>query len=255
MKFGLFTIAGFLLCLSTGLTHSQELIEMPVGSKVANVVTVGKSQIPLPAGEWELVATNTFRATTGGMIDGGIGQAFLVQKSETSGFSAVQIRANVDLSICNGWKRSKGICDRKNTHYNESDRNYNNTDAQCWNVNHFVVNPNKKTKSKYWQKIYTHAKERDIGKATYIVNSFWRTSRCHFVALRYYSNPQKFGFPLESSGWKDSEWHRDHVGSDLRRERFVAAAKEVGERLEGAVERGFEKELNGWTSDIVLEFE
>ena len=244
-----------LFCLSVNVAKAGELTETPVGSKVANFVNVGKNQIPLPEGEWEVVATNVFRATTGGVIDGNIGQAFLIQETGKSGFSAVQIRANTDVSSCGGWKRRKGICDRKDTHYNESDRNYNPQDASCWNVNHFIVNPNRETKSKYWKKIYQAAKERGIGKKTYIVNSYFRSGRCNFVGVRYYFDPAQFGFIPEQTGWKESGWHKDVIYADPRRQRFVAAVKSVGERLAEKITTGFEDNLDGWTSDIVLKFE
>ena len=244
-----------LFCLSVNVAKAGELTETPVGSKVANFVNVGENQIPLPEGEWEVVATNVFRATTGGVFDGNIGQAFLIQEAGKSGFSAVQVRANTDVSSCSGWKRRKDICDRKDTHYNESDRNYNPQDAHCWNVNHFIINPNRDTKSKYWKEIHQAAKERGIGKKTYIVNSYFRSGRCHFVGIRYYFDPAQFGFTPEQTRWTESGWHKDVIYADSRRQRFVAAVKSAGQRLAKKVKTGFEDNLDGWTSDIVLKFE
>ena len=42
---------------------------------------------------------------------------------------------------------------------------------------------------------------------------------------------------------------------DPRREDFVLAVKDVGARLNAAIDRGLERKLAGWVSDIELTFE
>ncbi len=224
---------------------------MPIGSKVENVVTIGKSQIPLPKGEWEVLAAHNWRK--GGL--GKLGEAVLGQGSGESGFQAIFIRGNVESSNCTGWKRRNTLCDRKGTHHNSSDRNYNPKDASCWNLNHYIVLPYKDPKSDFQRKINHAIKERGMGRATYLRNEFFKSSRCHFIVAMYLSDPEHFGFPLETSEWKNNVWHRDRLNEDPRRSKFVAAAKEAGQRLHEAVEKGFERELDNWTSDIALEFE
>ncbi len=251
MKFGFLSITVAFLCLFISPIYSAELTDMPAGSKVENVVAIGKSQIPLPKGEWELLAAHNWRR--GGL--GKIGEAVLSQDSGESGFHFAFIRGNVELSSCRGWKRWNRLCDRKDTHHNSSDRNYNPKDASCWNLNHRVMSSYKNPKSEFQKKINLAIKERRMAGVTYIRNEFFKSSRCHFVVAMYYSDPEHFGFPLEKSGWTNNAWHRDRLNEDPRREKFVAAAKEAGQRLQDAVEKGFERELDSWTSDIALKFE
>lgn len=234
---------------------SNELTEAPIGTSFANFVTIGKNRIPLPAGEWQLVAAHVSQASTGGLIDGNVGRAALMQETGDSGFSAVHVSANTNLSSCRGWKRPKSMCDRKDTHHNESDRNYNATDAQCWNVNHRIIDPDRKTKSKYVQKVQDALKKRGMTTRTMIVNSFFRSGQCNFVRLIYYSDPTQFGFERETAKWTDSVWHKDNVDTDPRRKAFVAASKDAGRLLSEKVKEGFEGKLGGWTSDIALKFE
>ncbi len=234
---------------------SNELTEALIGTNVTNFVNIGKSQIPLPEGEWQLMVAHVSQATTGGNIDGNVGTALLMQEPGNSGFSAVYVSANTNLSSCRGWKRSKSMCDRKNTHYNESDRNYNPGDAQCWNVNHRLIDPDRKTKSKYVQKAQGAMREKSITKRTMIVNSFFRSSQCNFIRLIYYSDPTHFGFKRETTKWTDSVWHKDNVDADPRRKAFVMASKNAGKLLSEKVKNGFEGKLGSWTSDIALKFE
>ena len=251
MRFDLASIGAILLALSVVPAHSEELTDTAAGSKVRNVVTIGKSQVPLPKGEWEVLATNTWRRGSLGKM----GQAFLLQDSHESGFVGIQIRANIEVSNCVGWTRPDQICDRKDTLHNSSDRNYNPKDASCWNLNHYIVSPYRETKSKYWKKVYQAMKDRGIAKTTYIVNTYFRSSRCNFLILRYYSNPEHFDFPIDLKAWVGSAWHRDQIHWDSRRVSFAEAAKKVGETLSEAVESGFERKLDNWSSDIALEFE
>ena len=125
MKPGFLSIMMAFLCLFFSPVYSAELTDMPAGSEVGNVVTIGKSQIPLPKGEWEVLAAHNWRR--GGL--GKIGEAVLSQDSGESGFHFAYIRGSIESSNCIGWKRQKRLCDRKDTHHNSSDRNYSPKDA------------------------------------------------------------------------------------------------------------------------------
>ena len=189
------------LLLAVSAAGAQEITEMAPGAAVSDTVTIGDKQVPLPRGAWTLVRSEAKRRGNLGMI----GNAFLVQDTGESGFSAIYIRSNVEVSDCTGWKRWKYYCDRTDTHHNESDRNYNPKDAQCWNVNHVILNPYKKTKSKYWKEVYNFLKDR-INVTTFLTNEYFRSNRCHFVVARYYADPTDFGFPASTAGrWKNSE--------------------------------------------------
>ena len=249
----LILLATLALGLFTAPALSGELTEMSLGSKVTNVVNMGKTQIPLPRGEWYLSALHTRRDGEYGKMGG----VFLTQKDNTSGFYGIVISTNVES--CAHSKRPKSICDRENTHYNESDRNYNNRDGKCWNVNQFIIDPSKENKKGFWKDFFNKRnkvmREDGIKRATYIANEFFRTSRCNFSFIRYFINPETFGFPPESTRWQNSAWHRDVIDGDPKRKKFVMAAQKVGEELKAVVERGFDRELDGWTSSIALEFE
>ena len=247
--FGLPTILGLVLAVSAA--GAQEITGMAPGASVANIVTIGEKQVPLPKGAWTLVRSEAKRQGSLGKI----GNAFLVQDTGESGFSAIYMRSNVEVSDCTGWTRWKSYCDRTNTHHNDSDRNYNPKDAECWNVNHVIYDPYKKSKSKFWQEVNEFLKGR-INVTTFLTNEYFRSNRCHFVAARYYADPTDFGFPASTAGrWKNSEWRLGTAYLDPRRENLVLAVKDAGERLRTALDRGFDGKLDGWVSDIELTFE
>ena len=248
-RLGLPAIA--LLVLSASAAGAQEITGMAPGSEVTNTVTIGDKQVPLPKGMWTLVRSEAKRRGNLGKI----GSVFLIQDTGESGFSAIYIRSNVELSNCTGWKRWKSYCDRTDTHHNESDRNYNPQDAECWNVNHVIFDPYKKYKSKFWNEVNEFLKDR-INVTTFLTNEYFKSTRCHFIAARYYADPTDFGFPASTAGrWKNSEWRLGTAYLDPRRENLVLAVKDAGERLRTALDRGFGGKLDGWVSDIELTFE
>ena len=89
----------------------------------------------------------------------------------------------------------------------------------------------------------------------FLVNQYRFSNQCHFVNLIYFVNPEKFNFPSESSKWKDSVWHRNIVGEEPRRKALVAAVTDAGRELKDAVNSGFNRKLDGCTSEIALKFE
>lgn len=241
------------LCLFASPMAAEELTDMSEGAKVSNFVTIGKTQIPLPKGVWELKLLHTKRHQE----FGNIGRAFVMQETEASGFLGIEMVSNIDSCAPLGWY--KNICGRKNTHHNESEGYPGQKNAECWNVNHFTVNPDYKSTKGYWNKF--NNERNDIlktifsNRTTFLVNQFRWSNQCHFTTLVYFVNPESFNFPSESSTWKDSAWHRDVVGEDPRRKEFVASVTEAGRELKEAVKRGFDGELNGWTSQIDLKFQ
>ncbi len=236
-------------CVSASSVAAEQLTGMPPGTEVSNMVVMGNTQIPLPKGEWELKVVHKKRDGTYGAI----GSVLLEQKTKESGFNAIALESNIES--CAFSTRTKSICDRDDVNYNESDKNYNNRDAQCWTLNHHAINPNRKVKSAFWTKVYSHMKEQGLPRNTYIGNSYLRSSRCQFVRAWYLSNPENFGFQREATSWRDSAWHRDVVDEDPRKKKFIFAAKVAGKKLNNAIDQGFSRELEGSISNIVLKFE
>ncbi len=240
-------------CLLASPIAAEELTDMSAGSRMMNFVTMGETQIPLPKGEWELKLVGTKRHQEYGKL----GRVLLIQETDDSGFLFMDVISNIDSCAPLGW--AKHICGRKDTHHNESRGSPGQKNAECWNVNHFFINPDVKYKKGFWKKYFNE--RNDILKTvfskknTFLANQFRWSNQCHFSNVTYYVNPESFGFEPESSSWKDSVWHRSVVGEDPRRKDLVEAVTDIGRELKNAVERGFEGELYSWTSDIGLKFE
>ncbi len=124
-----------LLVLPTSQPDARDVTEMPLGSVVTSMATIGNKQVPLLKGEWKIVQSSRSIGRASGAPLGG---AVLVRITGSKHRAIVSIRTNLDVARAAGWKRPGFLCDRDNVHFNESDRNYNAQDADCWQVNHYI---------------------------------------------------------------------------------------------------------------------
>ena len=232
---------------------ADEITEMPPGTKVSNTVTMGNVQVPLPKGEWELKIVFTKTDNNAGKF----GRVVLYQDQKQSGFSEVDVITNLDG--CTPGRRPRNLCDHENSHNNESDKNYNRRDGSCWDVTHLVFDPYKKRKKGFYKDFWNRRgelmKARGQDVTTYVANAYYRSSRCKVVYSRYLTRPDEFGFHPATTRWRDSPWHPRIVRHSQRKKDFVSAVKAAGERLHEAIDKGFDRDLDGWTSDIAIAFE
>ena len=241
-------VTAIFLTIST-LHAAGNLMEMSPGTKVSGLATFAKKQIALPAGEWEVVFAEPGRPwKTGDNRQIKIGNVLLVQKSEddtVQGFLFARMNLNHHPG---GWARPKWLCDRKNVHHAESDKNRNIRNADCWMVNHHIF---KRSKNAWWTKVFEYTKATAGSSSTYVGNWYWRNDSPRFLNIGHFINPAAYGFPaLSERNWTESVWHRDYMPPEYQA--FVDAVKAFGEKYREAVRAGFRKKLEA--VDPGLEF-
>ena len=59
--------------------------------------------------------------------------------------------------------------------------------CRCWNVNHVILDPYSKSKSKFRNEVNEFLKER-INVTTFLTNEYFKSNRCHFIRARYYAS-------------------------------------------------------------------
>lgn len=235
------------LAVPMAQVEARDIMELPVGSVVKNSVTIGNKQVPLLKGDWKILQSDGSLHRASGAPIGGV---VLVR---ATGDAAVYIYTNLDIARSAGWKRSRGICDRDNVHFNRSDKNYNPQEADCWQVNHFV-NTYSTKRSAFYNRIKQWMRD-NLSTSSLVQLQYFYNDAYDFIIVTYYFNPTKYGFPtLLEISWNGSDWHRYAVRGDPRREGFIAAAKALGEKLHVLIRRGFRKKLDGYVADLDLEF-
>lgn len=232
--------------------HAADLTTMAPGSLHTNVVSIGKKQIPLPTGRWELKFSSTLPETGARPQDSTQSiTIILVQQSGTQYTGATVIRTNDRPADGQGWPRPTAICDRKNVHFNVSDKTYDRTNADCWQVNHFV-NTYTAAKNPVYNRLKRWARRTTPTNAflalQYVVNDGYEILR-----VAYIINPTAFGFPAYGDKeWTASQWHRNFIGGHAESEKAIELLRNTGEKIHTLIRRGFRNELAEYKSDFQL---
>ncbi|MFT5486509.1 MAG: hypothetical protein ACI9JL_000892 [Paracoccaceae bacterium] len=246
-----------LIILATGILysptlHAADLTTYPAGSFHQNVVSIGKKQIPLPEGKWEL----KFSSALAGSQTGPLGNAervaaWLLKRDEGRYSEALIIRTNNEQIDGSGWTRPPHICDRKNVHFNLSDKTYDRRDTDCWQVNH-LVNTYTRSRNPTYQNLKYWAR-KNMKTTTVLALQFWLNDGYDILRVDYMVNPTHFGFPpLGEQEWKASQWHPEFIKGHAASERAITVLQHTGEKLHRLVQKGFQNELHGYISDFSL---
>lgn len=234
---------------------AEELPGIAVGDKHSNTLTIGEKQIPLPPGEWEVIASQSKAVfTTGGSPIGDIAEIYLARREKNQVTMALFVRTNPEQVSASGWVRNRSVCDRKNVHFNESDRNYNTAESECWQINH-IVNTTSYTDTNVARQAFKSFQRTEFGTTTAIASEFWVNDKYDMLYARYYLLPVRYGFA--SSGdlkWKSSEWQPEAIRDDAKKKRFVAAAKAFAEKLYPFVKQGFRNKIGDTQVNIDFVF-
>lgn len=217
---------------------------LSVGDSHERFLAIGEKQIPLPPGKWDVIASQSKNIfTSAGSPIGKIAEIYLARTQNKRVNMALYIRSNLEQAAVSGWVRNRSVCDRKNVHFNESDRNYNPAESECWQVNH-IVNTTNYTDSNVARQTFKAFQRTKFGTSTTVAPEFWVNDSYDMLFARYYLLPVRHGY--ESSRdlkWKNSEWHPEAIGDDAAKKRFVAAAKAYAEKLLPLVQKGFRGDL------------
>jgi hypothetical protein len=237
-------VAVLLIAVHSGRSPAlgaQSVHQMPIGTIVKNVVQLGERQIPLPEGEWSLIAKET--RLSGGSA-AGVPLAYVYLAQVRGGVVARFIFAGTNLEgISGGWARDRAVCDRGDTHSASSDRNYNSRDTECWVTNHLDMTLGANT----WQvhKDFFQWSQDKKRPATALAIEYYLVKNFDFLRVQYGFNPELEGFErTPNSGWRGNPWHKDHASEDPKKIAYIQKVKAEGERLLPLVRSGFDGRLS-----------
>jgi hypothetical protein len=220
---------------------AQNVLDAPLGTTFQTAAKFGSKQIPLPAGEWSLLAREVTRSpasATAASIP--TLRAYLVQFKGGTLDRWIYAASNTEVGS-HGWSRDRSVCDRNDVHFGASDANYNARDTECWIVNHEVF-----TRSNNPADIHnifydkTHDKGRPMAA---IVAHYYLVKGPNYLGVKYYSNPENADFERASGSWRANSWHRDLAAQDPKKVAYIAKLKSEGESLLPLLKRGLDGRL------------
>jgi len=168
---------------------------------------------------------------------------FLVQREGGKYARGIIITTNAKAGDGNGWVRNHSIWARKNVHFNDSDKNYNTAESECWQINHNVNFYNYSSKNVFLLS-FKSFQRAEFDTTTAVALEFWVNDQYDMMFLRYYILPILHGFARSNDlKWKSREWHPEAIIDDADRKRLVSAAREFGKLMYPLVKEGFANDL------------
>lgn len=210
-------------CQTTG----EVLKKYPVGASYNGQVLVGKKQIPLPPGDWEIFASRVSQNSSGVPFL----SLVLGNKDRTADVLAVGLHTNTEVSNGNGWVILKA-CGRTNMLHVDAPDNIEGSAQRCWFVNH-----SRMTRSGNGVSVMTTALERakKLGiklPVTSVYTGFRVAGTYDTLTVRVYFNPEAAGFsPPNQSAWATNDWHKDRIYVDQKKVAYVEKVKNGRQRF------------------------
>lgn len=237
------------------MVSAADITTFAWGSLHENFVSVGKKQIPLPIGKWELMFSHAGAGSgEGSFANAAQVSAWLLRRDGGRPAAAMVLRTNRDQIDGSGWRRPPTICDRKNVHFNQSDKLYDRRNADCWQVNQ-LVNTYTRSRNPTFQNMKIWAR-RNLGTTTSLSLQFWINDGYDALRVDYLVNPVHFGFPaLDEREWSASQWHPAFVKAHRESERAIETLRNTGENLHRLIQKGFRNELHGYVSNFALDLD
>lgn len=132
-------------------------------------------------------------------------------------------------------------CRRTDTHFIESDRNYNNAQQECHHVNHMTRswvlanNPSAELVQAY----ETMRNIPGLRRPVTTVYSFHRIVLSgRFLNIEYHFNPESWGLPPSRVvAWASNDWHKDRLADQPNRKAFSDALVEWSKATQGLLLR------------------
>lgn len=221
--------AALLVALSLWLPEASARAQalMP-GMKAVGSVAVHARIIPLPSGEWTVIASS---GLDGGLFNPKFGRVYLAQMEGNRLARWVYVGTNMEWNQ-GGWKRDKDVCDRKNVHAGYSDSMNSVRDAECWVLNHYGMtmgeNPPQATIDFYRWSDNAGRPNTSLGL------SYFFAKRGDMLNVRYSFNPVIAGFgDTNNAGWRGNPWHVDVASKDPKKLQYLRELKGIGEQKFG----------------------
>lgn len=212
----------------TGIGHSQGVA---LGATYSGAVSAEGFKVPLLDGTWQAVAVQRGAgATTDGSASPPLIRLTLAQLKGARLAQWVHISASDGRNFTGGWKRNKEICDRKDVHFNYSDKNYSTKETMCWGLNHkggtLGVNP-----SQVYVDFYRWSDDKGRPN-TWLALSYYLVKGSRFLQVEYAFNPVTDGFAdTPTADWRGNPWHVDVAPKDAKKLAYLKQLKQIGEEL------------------------
>lgn len=216
----------------------KQFTSIAIGSSASSPFSLGPIQIPLPKGNWIVIAKKAARDE---MTDGDVlNLSIMLAQIEGDALKKIVSASTVGARTTEfkGVKKLKA-CERDGFLFRETRANGGKF-QDCWFVNHSALI--KKEESPVWGRAFSFLRTRGLTIPTetpYV--GFRMANGEHWVTARYYWNAESDGFEAkEYEGRSNSEWYADNIGYFPKKQSYVEKLKAWGAILRHSLKDGLE---------------
>lgn len=219
------------------------------GEVVRSQIQVGRATVPLPGGEWKVVAEHTGTTTVDGTLTGPRWRGvYMVQVDAQNRFAgSMYVRATTSPATnVSSW--SDSTCNRTDTLFRDT-LGATFTKPNCLLINHLASYQKAVPSQAFDRHVWDWLQREKVllpRTALQIQTRLYRFG--DFLLVNYTVNPELAGLdPGVESSWASSEWHPGKIKDDPKRlaflEKVIAYARQAAAADEAALEGTVRAEL------------
>lgn len=200
------------------------MTQVPAQDDIARTVTgsfkLAERPMPLPAGDWHLVAEEQVPAATGTHALPAMRTAILARLDGTTVIGLISATVN-EAPATSGWGIAQD-CTRRDL-YLAVTSYLSPIDVSCTFINHVVTPPRPGGPSIWHDAAARMAAAGWTLPSTWLMAGFRVADRQEFVDLRYHFNPDALAPPVPVAAWNEGPWVSEAVQHDHLRATLVNA--------------------------------
>ena len=241
------------LALQSSAAFAVENLDVaPIGTAVTGAFDLAGKLIPLPEGTYYLAARTTTEAP---LLEGSAASpktkmvhVFLAYIRPPRMRAAVYARAALKPDRYLGHSWSGEPCKKEGTLFRADLTGSHGEDENCLLVDHTMLNLGPRAQG-FWRDAaaWLSAQNVQVPVPVVITANVTRFQNTQYVAASYSFNPRMYGCNAPvSRSYTDSPWHKDAIGEDPQRVRFVQSVTTWGK----VVQTHFDKLVAGQPSTV-----
>jgi len=205
-----------------------------MGKTVRGHVAAQGTSVPLPAGEWIVVAH--FPAPD----PGGVESLFLAQMRQNKLSRAVLIQASRQAGESATGFRQSAQCARTALLYVKTIANEEFGRQDCWTINHNISTRSERETPPVIRAAIGDLELRGVKYPPVLLSAFFRLAdQQSFLHAVYYFNPETDGISSRPAIWDESDWHRNYIHQYPNKIAYVEKLRAWAEAWHPAVREGF----------------
>lgn len=206
-----------------------------MGQTVTGRVVVQGKSVPLPPGQWIVVAHLP------GPDAGGTESLFLAQMRRDKLSRAVLVQASTRADQSETGFRRSAQCARTALLYAKTISNEEFGRQDCWTINHNLSTQSEREAPPIIRAAIGELELRGVKYPLVLLSAFFRLAdQQSFLHAVYYFNPELDGITTKPALWEESDWNRNAIHQYPEKIAYVEKLRVWAEAWHPAVRDGFQ---------------